>query len=71
VYPGTSDNEVPNGVGIYARDENGSCDFKRLTDSYTNAGFEQASLTGFGYLLVAAPSAVDPSTCGGDGSARD
>ena len=56
---------------IYARDENGSCGFKALVDSYTNAGFEQASLTQFGYLFVGVPSTIDPSTCGLDAGARD
>ena len=50
---------VPNTLGIYARDENGSCAFNRLVDSYTNAGFEQASLTEFSYLLVGVPSTVE------------
>jgi hypothetical protein len=60
--------QTPNTLGVYARDENGACGFKRLVDSYTNAGFEQASLTELGYLLVATPSSVDPSTCGADAS---
>jgi hypothetical protein len=54
----------PTNLAIYARDENGSCGFKALVDSYTNAGFEQASLTELGYLFVGVPSTVDPSTCG-------
>jgi hypothetical protein len=58
-------------IAIYARDENGSCGFKSLVDSYTNAGFEQASLTEFGYLFVGVPSTIDPSTCGTDAGARD
>jgi hypothetical protein len=57
------------GLAIYARDENGTCGFKRLVDSYTNAGFEQASLTELGYLFVGVPSTLDPSTCGADASA--
>lgn len=56
---------VPKTLAIYSRDEKGSCGFKPLVDSHTNAGFEQASLTEFGYLLVGAPSTVDPSTCTG------
>jgi hypothetical protein len=55
---------IPSTLAIYARDENGTCGFKRLGDSYTNAGFEQASLTEFSYLLVGYPSTVDPATCG-------
>ncbi|HVT07792.1 MAG TPA: hypothetical protein VHO67_10045 [Polyangia bacterium] len=62
---------LPNTLGIYARDESGSCAFKRLVDSYTNAGFEQASLTQFGYLLVGVASTVNPATCGADASAGD
>jgi hypothetical protein len=69
---------IPSNLAIYARDENGSCGFKPLVDSYTNAGFEQASLTQFGYLFVGVPSAIDPSTCsavvrdgGPDAVARD
>ena len=61
-------NQIQSTLAIYARDENGSCGFKPLVDSYTNAGFAQASLTEFGYLLVAIPSAVNPSTCGADAS---
>jgi hypothetical protein len=56
---------------IYARDENGSCGWKPLVDSSTNAGFDQASLTAFGYLFVGMPSTIDPSTCGIDAGARD
>ena len=62
-------NAIPSTLGIYARDENGSCAFSRLGDSYTNAGFEQASLTEFSYLLVGLPATVDPATCGADASA--
>lgn len=62
---------IPNTLGIYARDERGSCGFKRLVDSYTNAGFEQASLTEFSYLLVGLASTVDPATCVGGPSAGD
>ena len=61
--------QVPSTLAIYARDENGTCGWKRLIDSYTNAGFEQASLTQLGYLFVGAPSTIDPSTCSGDASA--
>lgn len=60
--------QVPKTLAIYARDENGSCGWKALIDSYTNAGFEQASLTQLGYLFVGVPSTIDPSTCGGDAS---
>ena len=59
----------PGTLAIYARDENGSCKWNRLIDSYTNAGFEQASLTQLGYLFVGVPSTIDPSTCTGDASA--
>jgi hypothetical protein len=62
---------VPAALAIYARDDNGSCGFKPLVDSHTNAGFEQASLTQFGYLFVGVPSTIDPSTCGVDAGARD
>ena len=55
---------TPSNLAIYARDENGSCGFRPLVDSSANAGFEQASLTAFGYLFVGVPSAIDPSTCG-------
>jgi hypothetical protein len=59
-------------LGIYARDENGTCGFKPLVDSYTNAGFARASLTEFSHLLVGVPSTIDPSTCTGtDASARN
>jgi hypothetical protein len=62
---------IPNALGIYARDESGSCAFKRLTDSYTNAGFEQASLTDLGYLLVGLASTTNPAACGADASSAD
>ena len=61
--------QIPGTLAIYARDENGTCGWKPLIDSYTNAGFEQASLTQLGYLFVGVPSTIDPSTCGGDASA--
>ncbi len=40
----------------------GSC-FSRLTDSYTNAGFEQASISRFGYFLVAAQRSAPTDSC--------
>ena len=61
--------QIPSTLAIYARDENGTCGWKALIDSYTNAGFEQASLTQLGYLFVGVPSTIDPSTCGADASA--
>jgi hypothetical protein len=61
--PWSSNLKVADNLAIYARDENGSCGWKALIDSYTNAGFEQASLTQFGYLFVGEPSTIDPSTC--------
>jgi hypothetical protein len=64
-------NQVPKTLAIYARDENGTCGWKPLIDSYTNAGFEQASLTQLGYLLVGVPSTIDPSTCSADAGASD
>jgi hypothetical protein len=63
--------QIPSTLAIYARDENGTCGWKPLIDSYTNAGFEQASLTELGYLFVGVPSAINPSTCGADASVRD
>ncbi len=69
--PWSSNESSASNLAIYARDENGSCGFKSLVDSYTNAGFEQASLTEFGYLFVGAPSTIDPTTCGLDAGARD
>jgi hypothetical protein len=62
---------APGSLSIYARNESGSCAFQPLVDSYTNAGFEQASLTSLGYLFVGIPSAGDPSQCSADGGARD
>jgi hypothetical protein len=61
--------QVPRTLAIYARDENGTCGWKPLIDSYTNTGFEQASLTQLGYLFVGVPSTIDPATCTGDASA--
>ena len=61
--------QIPSTLGIYARDENRTCEWKRLIDSSTNAGVEQASLTQLGYLFVGVPSTMDPSTCSGDASA--
>jgi hypothetical protein len=63
--------QIPSTLAIYARDENGSCGWKPLVDSYMNAGFEQASLTALGYLFVGVPSTINPSTCGADASVRD
>jgi hypothetical protein len=54
---------VPREIGIYERDEFTTCVFARLPDSYTNAGFEQASLTYLGYLFVGAPKSADKSAC--------
>ena len=59
---------VPNTLGIYARDENGSCAFNRLVDSYTNAGFEQASLTEFSSARGSPLDRQSP-TCGAERSA--
>jgi len=54
---------VPAGLGLYQRDEFQGCSFTRLADSYTNAGFEQASLTYLGYLFVGAPKTSDQTAC--------
>jgi hypothetical protein len=40
----------------------GTC-FTRVSDSYTNAGFEQGSLTQLGYLIVGAPRTASTATC--------
>lgn len=64
-------NQVPKTLAIYARDENGTCGWKPLIDSYTNAGYEQASLTELGYLFVGVPSTINPTTCSADASASD
>lgn len=54
---------MPSGLALYQRDEFQTCAFVRLTDSYTNAGFEQASLTSLGYLFVGAPKMADQAAC--------
>ncbi|MGO9288793.1 MAG: hypothetical protein ACLQIJ_08590 [Polyangia bacterium] len=54
---------IPAGLGLYERDEFQSCSFTRLTDSYTNAGFEQASLFYLGYLFVGVPKTADQAAC--------
>jgi hypothetical protein len=40
----------------------GTC-FTRVPDSYTNAGFEQGSLTQLGYLIVGVPRSASTATC--------
>jgi hypothetical protein len=40
----------------------GTC-FTRVPDSYTNAGFEQASVTQLGYFIVGVPRTAASSTC--------
>ena len=40
----------------------GTC-FTRLADSYTNAGFEQGSVTQLGYFIVGVPRTAASSTC--------
>ena len=51
-------------LAIYEREETGSCQFSPLVDSYTNAGFEQASLTQLGYLIVGTASTSALANCG-------
>jgi hypothetical protein len=54
---------LPAELALYQRDEFQSCSFAPLFDSYTNAGFEQASLTYLGYLFVGAPKPADRAAC--------
>jgi hypothetical protein len=56
-------------LAIYERTAAGTCDFERLADSYTNAGFEQASLLELGYLVVGTPVANVPASCRPDAGA--
>jgi hypothetical protein len=62
------DSTVPP-LAIYERTPSGPCDFERLADSYTNAGFEQASLVQLGYVVVGTPIANLPASCRPDAGA--
>ncbi|HLK91855.1 MAG TPA: hypothetical protein VKZ18_18330 [Polyangia bacterium] len=67
---------VPGDLAIYARSEAAACAFAPIGDSQTTVtqgsqGFTQASLTQLGYVMVASPLTVDPSTCGADAATRD
>jgi hypothetical protein len=37
--------------------------FTRLSDSYTNAGFEQGSIAQLGFLIVGTPRTASTATC--------
>jgi hypothetical protein len=65
---GNVDGAVPP-LAIYERAASGPCDFERLADSYTNAGFEQASLLELGYLVVGTPIANVSASCRPDAGA--
>jgi hypothetical protein len=68
--------KVPGDLAIYERNEAGACTFEPIGDSQATVvqaseGFVKSSLTQLGYVMVASPQTVDPSTCGADAAARD
>jgi hypothetical protein len=50
--PPTSSFEIPSNLAIYWSGSNGSCALERLGDNYVNAGFNQGSITHFGWGIV-------------------
>jgi len=54
---------VPIDLAIYQSAADDTCAFQPIADSYTNAGFEQSSLTRTGYLFVAAPQSAAQASC--------
>jgi hypothetical protein len=54
---------VPHDLAIYQSSAADTCVFHAIGDSYTNAGFEQSSLTRTGYLFVAAPQDAAQASC--------
>ncbi len=52
---------IVSGLSIWFSPD-GGC-FSRLPDSYTNAGFEQGSITQLGYFVVAAERTASTATC--------
>jgi hypothetical protein len=58
--PWSNSAEIAVGLSVWASSD-GTC-FTRLPDSYTNAGFEQASIESLGYLIVGTTEAA-AATC--------
>jgi hypothetical protein len=56
--PGTA--TTPQNMGIYMYGEDG---YERVSNSYTNAGFMQGSITHFGSLLAGAPKSPTQAAC--------
>jgi hypothetical protein len=59
--PWSNSAEIAVGISVWASSD-GTC-FTRLPDSYTNAGFEQASIESLGYLIVGTTEAAGASAC--------